>query len=231
MKPRGDATQASAVAEDYTKVIYALTRTEGTTAATSDLARRLGTTAGTVSATLRRLATAGLVHHVPYAGARLTDDGERLALQVIRRHRLLEQFLHQSLGLGWDEVHAEAELLEHAVSPKLEQAIAFTLGNPTHDPHGDPIPAPDGTMPEMPTKNLAALNPGAVGTLAHVSDADPEVLRYLTDCGIGLGDRVEVLDKAPFGGPLTVRFGDQERPVGDHLAAALDILLPAQASD
>lgn len=231
MKLSSDATQASAVVEDYTKAIYALTRTESATAATSDLARRLGTTAGTVSATLRRLAAAGLVSHEPYAGARLTDDGERLALRVIRRHRLLEQFLSQSLGLGWDEVHAEAELLEHAVSAKLEQAIASTLGNPTHDPHGDPIPAPDGTMAELPTVNLASLDTGAVGTLAHVSDADPEVLRYLTSCGIGLGDRVEVLDRQPFGGPQIVRFGDQERPVGDQLAAALDILLPAKTSD
>src|SRR3954470_19671619 len=197
----------SSAVEDYAKAIYALQRGDGAVSTTA-LAERLGVTAASASGMVRKLDEHGLVTHVPYRGVRLTDDGTRLALEVLRHHRLLELYLAESLGVPWDRVHAEAEVLEHVLSEELEALIAAQLGNPTHDPHGDPIPAADLTIAEEPTRALAALAPGERGTFVRVSDADPEMLRSLAGQGISPGHDLEVVERQPFGGPLFVRFGD-----------------------
>jgi DtxR family Mn-dependent transcriptional regulator len=154
---------------------------------------------------------------------RLTAEGRRLALEVIRHHRLLESYLAEALGMPWDRVHAEAEVLEHVLSEDLEELIAAKLGNPTVDPHGDPIPTAAFDLKESETSRLDDLPVGATGRFVRVSDEDPEMLRYLAEQGIGLGDRLEVTGRQPFGGPLFVRFGEQTHALGDGLARAMRI--------
>jgi DtxR family transcriptional regulator, Mn-dependent transcriptional regulator len=214
----------SSAVEDYAKAIYALQRGEGAVSTTA-LAERLGVTAASASGMVRKLDEHGLVTHVPYRGVRLTDEGTRLALEVLRHHRLLELYLAESLGVPWDRVHEEAEVLEHVLSEDLEALIAAKLGNPTHDPHGDPIPSADLQMPEEPTESLASLEPGACGTFVRVSDSDPEMLRYLAERNIAPGADVRVEDKQPFGGPLFVAINDQTHVLGGKLAGAMRVRL------
>jgi DtxR family transcriptional regulator, Mn-dependent transcriptional regulator len=214
----------SSAVEDYAKAIYALQRGDGAVSTTA-LADRLGVTAASASGMVRKLDEHGLVTHVPYRGVRLTDEGTRLALEVLRHHRLLELYLAESLGVPWDRVHEEAEVLEHVLSEDLEALIAAKLGNPTHDPHGDPIPSADLQMPEEPTESLASLEPGACGTFVRVSDSDPEMLRYLAERNIAPGAEVRVEDKQPFGGPLFVAIDDQTHVLGGKLAGAMRVRL------
>ena len=214
----------SPAVEDYAKAIYALQRGEGAVSTTA-LAERLGVTAASASGMVRKLDEHGLVTHVPYRGVRLTDEGTRLALEVLRHHRLLELYLAESLGVPWDRVHEEAEVLEHVLSEELEALIAAKLGNPTHDPHGDPIPSADLEMPDEPTRPLAELEPGTQGTFVRVSDSDPEMLRYLAEREIAPGAEVRVEDKQPFGGPLFVAINDHTHVLGGKLAAAMRVRL------
>lgn len=218
--PSHDTTISSAV-EDYAKAIYALEGAAGDAVTTNALAARLGVTPASASGMVKRLCELGLVEHQPYRGVSLTDDGRRVALEVMRHHRLLELYLVQSLGVPWDRVHAEAEVLEHVLSDELEDLIAAKLGNPTHDPHGDPIPTRDLTIDEPPTEALTDLEPGAQGTFTRVSDSDPDMLRFLAERGIAPGATFEVIDKQPFDGPLFVRFGDQVHVLGGGLARAM----------
>ncbi|HEV7177521.1 MAG TPA: metal-dependent transcriptional regulator [Solirubrobacteraceae bacterium] len=213
----------SSAIEDYAKAIYALERRAGEAVTTNALAERLGVTPGSASGMVKRLAELGLVEHEPYRGVQLTDDGRRVALEVIRHHRLLELYLVQSLGVPWDRVHEEAEVLEHVLSEELEELIAAKLGNPTHDPHGDPIPTRDLTIEEEPTQSLQSLQAGAAGRFTRVSDSDPEMLRFLANRGISPGDSFEVIDKQPFGGPLFIRFGDDVHVLGGDLAKAMRV--------
>ncbi len=142
---------------------------------------------------------------------------------MLRHHRLLELYLAEQLGVPWDRVHEEAEALEHVLSEDLESRIAAKLGNPTHDPHGDPIPTPDLSIEEGETLSLADLMPGTRGRFVRVSDSDPAMLRFLDERGVRLGDRLEVLDRQPFDGPLTVRFGDDQHVLGGRLASAIRV--------
>jgi DtxR family transcriptional regulator, Mn-dependent transcriptional regulator len=211
--------------EDYAKAIYALGRRGDGTVSTNALAERLGVTPASVSAMVKRLADRGLAEHVPYRGVTLTEEGRRVALEVLRHHRLLETYLAEQLGVPWDRVHEEAETLEHVLSEYLEARIAAKLGNPTHDPHGDPIPDVGLNIDEGSTRSLSACEPGARGTFTRVSDSDPEMLRYLDGRGVRLGDEIEVIDRQPFGGPLTVRAGDRVHTFGGRLADAMRIEL------
>ncbi len=213
----------SPAVQDYAKAVYALETRGGAAVSTNDLAARLGVTAGSVSGMVRKLTEVGIVEHAPYHGVRLTDVGRRVALEVLRHHRLLELFLNQELGMSWDRVHAEAEVLEHVISEELEALIALRLGDPSVDPHGDPIPTPDFEIDERPTRSLDELPVGAAGRLVRVSDSDPEMLRYLAEHGITLDAQLEVIDRQPFGGPAFVRFGDSEYPIGGTLARAMRI--------
>jgi len=213
----------SASVQDYAKAVYALEARGGAPVSTNELAARLGVTPGSVSGMLRKLADVGLLEHEPYHGVRLTDEGRRVALEVLRHHRLLELFLAQELGMSWDRVHAEAEVLEHVLSEELEELIAGRLGDPAVDPHGDPIPTPQFEIDERQTRSLDELAVGAVGRFVRVSDSDPQMLRYLAELGMTLGTRVEVVDRQPFGGPVFVRFGEREHPIGGQLARAIRI--------
>jgi DtxR family Mn-dependent transcriptional regulator len=217
-------TGSSEAVEDYAKAIYALqSRHGGDHVSTTDLAERLGVTPASASAMVKKLAELGLADHVPYRGVGLTTDGRRLALEVLRHHRLLELYLAEHLGVPWDRVHEEAEALEHVLSEYLESRIAAKLGDPKVDPHGDPIPSESLSIDEGDSRALADLAAGDSGRFIRVSDSDPEMLRYLRERGIGLGDRLEVLDRQPFDGPLTVRFGDDLHVLGGGLARAMRV--------
>jgi DtxR family transcriptional regulator, Mn-dependent transcriptional regulator len=230
-KPLGGASAESleltAAVEDYAKAIYTLETDEGS-ATTNALAERLGVRAPSVSGMLRKLVALGLVEHERYRGAHLTEQGRRVALEVIRHHRLLELYLVESLGMSWDEVHDQAEVLEHALSEKLEELIASKLGDPTTDPHGDPIPTRELTLEGLETSRLYALEPGTNGTLTRVSDSDPEMLRFLAARGIAPGTRLEVLERQPFDGPVYVRAGDQVHVLGATLARAMRVRLEVE---
>lgn len=215
--------------QDYTKAVYALEARAGAAVSTNDLAERLGVTAGSVSGMVRKLSELGLVEHEPYHGVRLTEQGRRIALEVLRHHRLIELFLAEELGMPWDRVHAEAEVLEHVLSDDLEELISARLGDPTIDPHGDPIPTPEFEISEGNTRSLDELQHGAAGRFVRVSDSDPEMLRYLAEQGIALGDRLEVTGRQPFGGPVFVRFGERESALGGQLARAMRIELEERA--
>src|SRR5690349_6076801 len=206
--------EMSSAVEDYAKAIYALERRDGEAVSTNALADRLGVTPASASGMVKRLGELGLVEHQPYRGVSLTEDGKRVALEVMRHHRLLELYLVKSLGVPWDRVHEEAEVLEHVLSEDLEELIAAKLGDPTVDPHGDPIPTRELIIEEGVTESLQALGPSARGTFTRVSDSDPEMLRWLADRGIAPGDELEVIDKQPFDGPLFVRFGDNVHVLG-----------------
>ena len=213
--------------ENYAKAIYAIALRTGGPVSTNDLADRLSVTPASVSAMVKKLADRNLVEHVPYRGVQLTDDGEKVALEVLRHHRLLELYLAEHLGVPWDRVHDEAEALEHVISEDLEARIAAKLGHPTHDPHGDPIPDADLRIEEGETRSLAELQPGDRGEFVRVSDTDPEKLRYLDERGVRLGDSFEVIERQPFGGPLTVRFGETSQVLGGALAAAMRVEVDA----
>ncbi|HEY4823941.1 MAG TPA: metal-dependent transcriptional regulator [Solirubrobacteraceae bacterium] len=223
-----EITRSPAV-EDYCKAIFTLESRAEEPVATNALAERLGLTPGSVSAMLKRLGELGLIEHHPYRGVRLTEDGRRVALEVIRHHRLLELFLAETLEMPWDRVHAEAEVLEHVISEELEQLIAEALGHPTIDPHGDPIPSAELELHELETFPLERLQEGDGGVFVRVSDADPEMLRYLSSHGIAPGDRLYVRERQPFGGPLLVAFGEgegaREHAIGGRLAGAMRVQL------
>jgi DtxR family transcriptional regulator, Mn-dependent transcriptional regulator len=218
----------SASVQDYVKAVYVLEARAGGPVSTNDLADRLAVTAASVSTMVRKLADAGLVVHEPYRGVRLTRAGRDAALEVLRHHRLLELFLTEELGMPWDRVHEEAEVLEHVLSEELEQLIATRLGHPTVDPHGDPIPSIEFHVDERQTCSLEELQPGAAGRFVRVSDSEPAMLRYLAEQGIALGERLEVVQRQPFGGPVFVRCGDGEHALGGELARAMRIELDGE---
>jgi DtxR family Mn-dependent transcriptional regulator len=218
--PPSDLTAA---VQDYLKAIYAL-EAAGERVTTSALAERVGVSAPSATAMTKRLAELGLVERAPYRGVELTETGRRGALEVLRHHRLLELYLVDRLGLSLDEVHAEAELLEHALSEELEAKIDAVLGFPTHDPHGDPIPDRELRVSKAHQRTLLDCEPGAPATIARVPDGDAELLRYLGDLALVPGLDAEVVSIAPFGGPVTVRTGTGEhaisRELADRIAAA-----------
>src|ERR1700722_16269460 len=209
--------------EDYSKAIYTLETRNDEPVSTNALAAPLELTTGSVSGMLKKLDELGLISHVPYRGVRLTPEGRRLALEVIRHHRLLELYLAEALHMPWDRVHDEAEVLEHVLSEELEALIAAKLGHPTIDPHGDPIPSAELELEEHPTRSLDSLVPGDEGTFVRVSDADPEMLRYLAQRGVLPGGRIHVLERQPFGGPLLVSVDGREHTLGGQLAGAMRV--------
>ena len=221
-----DAPNTEAV-EDYAKALHALAQRCDGPVSTSALAERLGVSAGSVTSMLKRMNEMGLVSHEPYRGALLTGRGERVALEVIRHHRLLESYLADVLGMPWDRVHDEAEVLEHYISEELEERIAQALGDPRHDPHGDPIPTAALDMADDDTVRLSELEPGSVAAFARVSDSDPEMLRYLDERGIRPGSELEIVSRDPFDGPLHVTVEGAEHVLGERLAAAIRVVGPA----
>jgi DtxR family Mn-dependent transcriptional regulator len=218
-----DPAQISDAVQDYAKAIYSLHERSSEPVSTSALAERLDVSPASASAMVKRLEALGLATRKPYHGVELTASGRRVALAVIRHHRLLELYLAEALGMPWDRVHEEAEVLEHAISPELSELIAAKLGNPTHDPHGDPIPTADGEIEHGTSQALAELEPGARGIFVRVSDSDPEMLRWLSERGIAPGDRLEVLERQPFDGPLLVRFESGDHALGGALVRMMRV--------
>jgi DtxR family transcriptional regulator, Mn-dependent transcriptional regulator len=212
----------SAASQDYLKEIHKL-RLEGRRATTSALAGRMGVRPPSATAMIKKLAGLGLADHAPYRGVELTPAGEKVALEVIRHHRLLEQYLAQALGLPLDEVHIEADRLEHVLSEELEARIDHTLGYPTHDPHGDPIPDRKLNLDRSKLRTLATLEPGDEATIRRVPSDDKELLRYLTSLALVPGRKVKLRSAAPFGGPLTVRVGKDEHAISRELAAGIGV--------
>jgi DtxR family Mn-dependent transcriptional regulator len=210
--------EASEAIEDYAKAIYALSQRSGEPVGTSELAGRLGVAPATATAMLKRLDRMGLVHHQPYRGVSLTPSGERMALEVIRHHRLLESYLSEVLGMPWDRVHEEAEVLEHYISEELEGLIAAKLGDPSHDPHGDPIPGPDLIFPVGEEgRPLDSLQEGEAAVFTRVSDSDPRMLRYLSERGIRPGANLVIKERQPFGGPVHIEVEGTEYALGGEL--------------
>lgn len=209
--PRAEGRPSTAI-EDYLKTIYVLGERSGETITTSLVAERMSVAASSVSGMVRKLRELGLVQHARYGDIALTAEGEGLALGVVRRHRLIEQFLVTEFGYTWDEVHDEAEVLEHVVSDRLLDRIAERLGNPSVDPHGDPIPGRGGEVDTQDAQRLSTLGLGTAGELVRVDD-DTAVLRHLTEHRVGLGDRIGLVRREPFGGPFVVQVG---RPPGER---------------
>jgi DtxR family Mn-dependent transcriptional regulator len=206
--------------EDYLKSVFHLT-SQGGFATTSGIAEMLEVAPPSVSGMMKRLSETGLIEHVPYRGVQLTPQGRRAALQMIRRHRILESYLTSKLGYDWGDVHVEAERLEHAVSEKLIERMAEALGAPRYDPHGAPIPTAAGEIEEAELITLADVRVGAMVVLRQVGNEEPERLRYLAEQGLMPGTRLAVVERQPFNGPTTVRLGMETRVVGRELAALL----------
>ena len=221
---RPQPSASTEAVEDYAKAIYALAQRGDGPVGTSELAERLGVTPATATAMLKRLDERGLVRHRPYRGVTLTADGERLALEVIRHHRLLEAYLSDVMGMPWDRVHEEAEVLEHYISEEFERLIAEKLGDPAIDPHGDPIPGPDLLVPDVEeTVALTEMGEGTAATFTRVSDSDPRMLRYLAERGIRPGVTVVLVERHPFDGPLEVEVAGKRHALGAPLARAMRV--------
>ena len=215
-------TQLSDAIQDYLKEIYKL-QASGERATTTEIARRLGVAPPSATSMLKKLAVLELVQHAPYRGVELTEAGKRIALEVIRHHRLLEQYLAETLGVGIDAVHAEADRLEHVLSEELEARIDQALGYPTHDPHGDPIPDADLNVERTKLRPLGALEPGEEATVRRIPDGDAALLRYLAKLTLVPGSRVALRRSEPFGGPLTIAIDGAEHAISRELAGQIGV--------
>lgn len=213
----------SAAIQDYLKEIYKL-QSEGTRPTTTAIARRMGVAPSSATSMLKKLAALGLADHSPYRGVELSEAGTKIALEVVRHHRLLEQYLAETLGLPIDAVHAEADRLEHVISEELEARIDEQLGYPTHDPHGDPIPdAGLQVQTAAPLRSLDALEPGEKATVKRVPDHDSDLLRYLAGLRLVPGGRVTLRRSEPFDGPLTVVVDGAEHAISRELAMRIGV--------
>lgn len=216
--------------EDYLKTIFKLSRSNERVT-TSAIAERLEVSPASVTNMVKKLAEMNLLTHEPYRGVKLTEAGEKIALETIRHHRLLELYLAEALGIPWDRVHAEAEKLEHVLSDELEAAISDALGDPLIDPHGAPIPTLEGEMEEAQHPSLAEVEAGDTVIIRQVSDEDAAKLRYLGSLGLFPNTAVEIVHVAPFDGPVTLRVGDEEHVVGRELARHVYVTQPPAEED
>lgn len=212
--------------EDYLKAIYQLSP-EGRAASTSEIAHLLALSPPSVTGMVKRLSEHGLLEHIPYRGVQLTEEGRRAALRMVRRHRLIEAYLVEFLGYSWDTVHEEAERLEHAVSDTLVERMASALGNPVVDPHGDPIPAADGSIQELSCTPLADIPVGETVEVHRVHASQPERLRYIASLGLVPGARVTVVDRQPFDDLVTIEVAGQQHVIGRELGHVLQCVRTA----
>src|ERR671931_2037003 len=212
----------SVAIQDYLKEIYKL-QASGERATTTAIPRRMGVAPSSATSMLKKLAVLGLAEHAPYRGVELSEAGTKIALEVIRHHRLLEQYLAETLGLGIDAVHAEADRLEHVISEELEARMDEQLGFPTHDPHGDPIPDAGLNVDRTRLRSLEALVPGEQATVRRIPDGDADLLRYLAGLTLLPGRRVTMRRSEPFGGPLTVDVDGSEHAISRELAGQIGV--------
>ncbi len=203
--------------EDYLKVIYVL-ETEGQGATTNNIAEMLNVSSASVTNMLKRLAGLNFIDHQSYKGATLTDAGRKIALEILRHHRLLELYLKEVMGYSWDEVHDEAEKLEHHISEQFEDKIAELLNHPTHDPHGDPIPTKDGVVPEQASLAISDAEENRSYIIGRVKDQNSELLRYLEEIGIIPGVKIKIIEKAPFNGPIQLFIEEEKKTIGFSIA-------------
>ncbi len=218
-----DPRPLSQAMEDYLKAIYLLEQREGRVA-TKALAVALDVAASSVTGMIKRLHAMRLLRYTKYRGVALSGAGKRMALEVIRHHRLLELYLVEAVGLPWDQVHEEAERLEHVISEELEERIAELLGHPVTDPHGDPIPTKEGQLEQPDYVPLSELSPGTAAVIKRVTDQDPAKLRYLETLGLLPQVRVTLLEKAPFDGPMSIEVGETRCTVGGEIARQIYVL-------
>jgi DtxR family Mn-dependent transcriptional regulator len=210
--------------QDYLKAMYLLSEARGEVGAgvsTTELAARLSVSAASATSMLKKLDALGLVSHVPYRGAELTESGRVIALEIVRHHRLLETYLAEALGVPWDQVHDEAEVLEHVLSEELEERIARKLGDPTSDPHGHPIPSKEGEIAPISGRTLWDSPDGLSVVVERVSDSDSEILRHLAQIGVMPGTTAHVLRRGPVGGPLFIEVDEREQVVSREVAEAV----------
>ena len=201
--------------QDYLKVIFKLASSGNVS--TNAIAERLQISQASVTGMIKKLSDLRLTTYKPYYGVELTKTGRKIALEIIRHHRLLELYLAEALGYSWDQFHDEAEKLEHVISEELEDKMAKILGNPTADPHGAPIPSKDGIIEERSLECLSVIDAGQKVQVKQVSDKDPEMLRYLGDIGIFPDVMIDVMEKAPFGGPLLIKVAGKKYNLGERL--------------
>ncbi len=219
---------ATSTVEDYVKAIFQICRETDALTSTGALARRLDVSDGTASQAIRALSELGLVEFEPYIGARLTGQGHELAMRVIRRHRLIESFLATVLGMEWDEIHEEAELLEHAVSEKLTDRIDHFLGHPTFDPHGDPIPTSDGSMPDSAVLSLDKCEPQTNFVVSRVLDQSGALLRYLSTVGLRIGAHGQIHEKSAIAGVISIKLNGQVITMGRPTAEKIVVSRPSK---
>lgn len=210
----------SPAVEDYLKTIYKLD-TEKTGVSTKELAAAMEISAASATNMIKRLAEKGFVEYESYKGAYLTPAGEKISLEIIRHHRLLELYLLKMMDYSWDEVHKEADKLEHHISEQFEDKIAELLNNPTHDPHGDPIPTKEGTLPKLEGMSLAKAQEGDKKVISRIIDQDPDRLRYLEKKGLIPGVQLLIIAKEPFNGPLTIQIEERQEVIGGNIAASI----------
>ena len=216
--------------EDYLKTIYLLREREGA-ATTTAIATALEVTPASVTGMMKKLAELKLVRHTPYQGVELTKSGEKIALEMVRHHRLLELFLMEALGYTWDEVHAEADVLEHVISEDFEERMAARLGYPTLDPHGAPIPDKDGSIASVKERALLAMQTGESAQITHINDTDSAMLRYAASLGLRPHTPLKLIEVEPFGGSLRVKIGKAEKAIGRELAAQIFVSLEPSSSE
>lgn len=214
----------SRAVEDYLKTIYQFTGDQERVS-TSKLAREMNCTAASVTNMLQKLSDLKLVKYEPYQGVELTSAGRKVALEILRLHRLLELYLAEVLGYSWDKVHAEADRLEHVVSEEFEEKIDAALGHPSVDPHGDPIPTKEGHVETPSSRTLWEASDGETVKISRVSDRDPEVLRYLAKIGIFPDVELSVVRKAPFNGPVHIELNRKEHSLSEELARQIFVAL------
>lgn len=216
-------SELSTSTQNYLKAVWTISEWSDAPVTPSLIAERTELKLSSVSDAVRRLTTQGLLTHTPYGAVELTDEGRSHAVAMVRRHRLIETFLVKVLGYGWDQVHDEAEHLEHAVSDFMMERIDELLGHPTRDPHGDPIPLADGTIVVPVAVQLSNLTPGTKATVERISDDDPALLQFFEDRGIVLGAQLTVQEGAPFSESLDIHIGDDGQPIalGRRAAEAL----------
>ncbi|WP_155826983.1 metal-dependent transcriptional regulator [Jongsikchunia kroppenstedtii] len=215
-------TDLSAVTQDYLKVIWTAQEWSEAKVTTKMIAEKLGVSPSTASEAIKKLGEQNLVDHRRYGSITLTDSGRQAAVLMVRRHRLLETYLVRELGYGWDEVHDEAEILEHALSDRLMARIDAKLGHPIRDPHGDPIPALDGSVPAPAANRLSDLAAGESGRVARIADNDPDMLRYFDSVGIALDRTVTVREQRPFAGTVCISIDDGDPiDLGDIAAQSI----------
>ena len=203
--------------ENYLKAIYEIQKEQGKVS-TNSLSEKLNVAPASITSMIKKLSEKKLITHKRYQGVKLTQAGQKISLEVIRHHRLVELYLAEALGVPWDQVHKEAEKWEHVLSEDLEDRMDAALGHPTRDPHGSPIPSRDGTILELDSIPLADLGPGQSGVVAEVSDHDPDLLRYVGKMGLYPKIKVEVLSVEPFSGPITIKVGDISHMLGVQAA-------------